>query len=56
MQAREIFEQAFARGYMVTGFIFEQNPRRGFYVLTYTESSGESGADWSIFAGDIVRN
>jgi predicted GNAT superfamily acetyltransferase len=56
MQTREIFEQAFARGYMVTGFAFEPNPRQGFYVLTYTGSGGEPGADWSIFAGDIVKN
>jgi predicted GNAT superfamily acetyltransferase len=55
MQTREVFEQAFARGYMVTDFIFEPNPRRGFYALTYTESSGESGADWSIFADQIVE-
>ena len=55
MQTRDIFEQAFARGYLVTDFIFEPNPRRSFYALTYTGSSGEQGADWSIFAGDIVE-
>ncbi len=56
MQTRGIFERAFASGYMVTGFVFEKSPRRSFYVLTHTEPSQESGADWSIFAGDIVEN
>jgi predicted GNAT superfamily acetyltransferase len=36
MQTRDIFECAFARGYMVTDFIFEPEPRRSFYVLTRT--------------------
>ena len=55
MQTRDVFRQAFARGYMVTDFVFEPNPRRGFYVLTYIESGSESGADWSIFADQIVE-
>jgi predicted GNAT superfamily acetyltransferase len=55
MQTRDIFRQAFARGYMVTDFVFEPNPRRGFYVLTFTGSGDESGADWSIFADQIVE-
>lgn len=54
LQTREIFEGAFARGYMVTGFAFEPSPRRGFYVLTYTGSGGKSGADWSIFADGLA--
>jgi predicted GNAT superfamily acetyltransferase len=55
MQTRELFREAFARGYMVTGFVFEPNPRRGFYVLTYIEPDRGSGADWSIFADQIVK-
>jgi chorismate synthase len=54
MQTRDIFERAFARGYMVTDFVFESDPRRGFYVLTFTEPSEGPGADWSIFADQIV--
>ena len=53
LQTREIFQWAFERGYMVTNFIFEPEPRRGFYVLTHVESE-EPGAEWSIFAGDIT--
>ncbi len=56
LQTRKIFEDAFARGYMVTGFVFESTPGRGFYVLTHTGTGEESGADWSIFAGDIVAS
>jgi predicted GNAT superfamily acetyltransferase len=56
MQTREIFERAFGRGYLVTDFVFESATRRGFYVLILTESGGETGADWSIFAGDIVAS
>jgi predicted GNAT superfamily acetyltransferase len=54
MQTRGIFEHAFARDYIVTDFVFEPEPKRGFYILTYIESSEKPGADWSIFAGDIV--
>jgi predicted GNAT superfamily acetyltransferase len=50
MQTREIFERAFGRGYLVTDFVFEPSPRRSFYVLIRTEQ----GADWSIFADDLV--
>jgi predicted GNAT superfamily acetyltransferase len=56
MQTREIFERAFGRGYLVTDFVFEPTPGRGFYVLTHTGTGEESGADWSIFAGDIVAS
>lgn len=35
---RELFEQAFALGYLVTDFIFEQSEKRSLYVLTYGES------------------
>jgi hypothetical protein len=54
MQTREIFEWAFAHGYMVTDYVFESTPRRGFYVLMHVEPSGEQGADWSIFADDLA--
>jgi predicted GNAT superfamily acetyltransferase len=50
MQTREIFEHAFGRGYLVTDFVFEPSPRRSFYVLI----RAEQGADWSIFADDLV--
>jgi predicted GNAT superfamily acetyltransferase len=54
LQTREIFERAFAHGYMVTDYIFESKLRRGFYVLTHIETSGEPGADWSIFADGLA--
>ena len=53
-QTREIFQWAFARGYMVTDFIFEPEPRRSFYVLTHVESGQGSGADWSIYADGLA--
>jgi predicted GNAT superfamily acetyltransferase len=37
--SREIFETAFAEGYIVTDFIFDQN--RSFYVLSHGESTLE---------------
>ena len=54
LQTREIFEWAFAHGYMVTDYVFESNPRRGFYVLTHVEPSEDTGADWSIFADGLA--
>ncbi len=39
--ARELFENAFAAGYIVTDFVFERNPARGFYLLTHGESTLE---------------
>jgi len=54
LQTREIFEGAFARGYMVTDFVFESASRRGFYVLIRTEPDAETGADWSIFADGLA--
>ena len=54
LQTREIFEWAFAHGYMVTDYVFESNPRRGFYVLTHVEPREGTGADWSIFADGLV--
>jgi len=39
------FRGAFARGYLVTDFVFESATRRGFYVLILTESGAEIGAD-----------
>jgi predicted GNAT superfamily acetyltransferase len=35
--SRELFEKAFASGYLVTDFVFDQG--RSFYVLTYGEST-----------------
>jgi predicted GNAT superfamily acetyltransferase len=35
--SREVFETAFARGYIVTDFIFEDG--RSFYVLSHGEST-----------------
>jgi predicted GNAT superfamily acetyltransferase len=42
--AREFFESAFSRGYIVTDFAFDRSaePRRTFYVLTDGESTLES--------------
>ncbi len=54
MQTRRIFERAFSHGYMVTDYVFESNPRRGFYVLTHVEPGGRPGADWSIFADELA--
>jgi predicted GNAT superfamily acetyltransferase len=54
LQTRQIFENAFARGYMITDFLFEPSPPRGLYVLILTESGAEPGADWSIFADDLA--
>ncbi len=54
LQTREIFQWAFERGYMVTDFVFEPEPRRSFYVLTHVESGQELGADWSIFADGLA--
>jgi len=54
MQTREIFEGAFARGYMVTDYVFEPESGRGFYVITHIASSGAGEADWSIFAGELA--
>jgi predicted GNAT superfamily acetyltransferase len=54
LQTREIFQSAFERGYMVTDFIFEPEPRRSFYVLTHVESGRELGADWSIYADGLA--
>jgi len=54
LQTREIFQWAFERGYMVTDFIFESEPRRSFYVLTHVESGQETGADWSIYADGLA--
>ena len=41
--SREVFETAFAAGYIVTDFVFDrvQEPRRSFYVLTHGESTLE---------------
>ncbi|MFH1185049.1 MAG: hypothetical protein V1755_08435 [Chloroflexota bacterium] len=43
--AREFFETAFARGYIVTDFVFDRRSEapRGLYVLTDGESTLESG-------------
>ena len=35
--SREVFETAFAAGYIVTDFVYEH--RRGFYVLSHGEST-----------------
>jgi len=35
--AREVFEQAFTAGYLVTDFLYEQS--RSFYVLTHGETT-----------------
>jgi predicted GNAT superfamily acetyltransferase len=42
--AREFFETAFARGYIVTDFVYEggENPPRSLYILTDGESTLES--------------
>jgi predicted GNAT superfamily acetyltransferase len=37
--SREVFETAFAAGYIVTDFIYDQS--RSFYVLTHGESTLE---------------
>jgi predicted GNAT superfamily acetyltransferase len=37
--SREVFETAFARGYIVTDFVYDQS--RSFYVLTHGESTLE---------------
>jgi predicted GNAT superfamily acetyltransferase len=34
---REVFETAFAAGYIVTDFVFDQD--RSFYVLSYGETT-----------------
>ena len=41
--SREVFETAFAGGYIVTDFVFDRvkDPRRSFYVLTHGESTLE---------------
>lgn len=41
--SREVFETAFAAGYIVTDFVFDRlkAPRRSFYVLTHGESTLE---------------
>ena len=54
LQTREIFEWAFAHGYMVTDYVFEPNPRRGFYVLTHVGLGDEPQAGWSILANGLV--
>jgi predicted GNAT superfamily acetyltransferase len=38
---RELFETAFAKGYIVTDFVFDKNEGspRGLYVLTHGEST-----------------
>ncbi len=40
--SRELFETAFAQGYIVTDFIFDQASQRSFYILTDGESTLES--------------
>jgi predicted GNAT superfamily acetyltransferase len=50
LQTREIFEWAFAHGYRVTDYIFELEPRRGFYVLAHAGLGDEpeaEGTAWS---------
>ena len=42
---REVFEIAFAKGYLVTDFVFDRSAERprSVYVLTYGESTLEEG-------------
>jgi predicted GNAT superfamily acetyltransferase len=54
LQTREIFEWAFEHDYLVTDYVVESNPRRGFYVLTHTGPEVNLGGDWSIFAEGLA--